>query len=156
MKYSKQTDLDSFLENCEEKLLASNNRESIKYPSEYVGDEGWDSDRLIKKNNSFLSTASGVANVYAIFAAENGSNEYLLRYVGQTKKRYARERLKNHLFKKHEKTGSKLKDVTDHIKAGGRIKAAWINIEPESLRHFVEEELIGKCDPKWNKHSKKK
>ncbi len=82
--------------------------------------------------------------------------DYRLVYIGQTNSKGSRTRLTNHLIKKHKKTGAKLENVIEHIQGGGRLSVAWISIDPASLRHYVEEELIKthKDSLEWNKHGK--
>jgi predicted small secreted protein len=81
-----------------------------------------------------------------------------MRYIGQSKSIEARNRLSNHLIKKDKNTGAKLQFVKQHIEKGGKIKVSHILIEPESLRHYIEEELIKKhsVDLDWNSHTRKK
>ncbi len=92
--------------------------------------------------------------MYAIFTAPKNSTSFSLRYIGKTTRKLARQRIRNHLIKKHEKTGAKLKHVTDHVLSGGSVKISWIKIEPESLRNYVEEELIHKHhEADWNREN---
>jgi len=101
-----------------------------------------------------LSLISNNANIYAIFTTEKNQKKRILRYVGKTKKKSARQRLRNHLIKKHKKTGAKLSKVIDHVQAGGSIEVSWIAIEPESLRNYIEEELIKiHSESNWNREN---
>lgn len=156
MKYSKPTDLKDFLSECEKEILKDENRKVVNYPDEAV--VPWDSETIKVVNEQLLKKISGSANVYAIFVANKDSSEYSLVYIGQTKSRGARSRLTNHLIKKHKKTGAKLNNVIDHVQAGGHIKISWVSIDPVSLRHYVEEELIKKHKQNlaWNKHGTQK
>jgi hypothetical protein len=154
MEYENIETLEEFFKSCEKLLLSEDNRTAIEYPEEFI--VPWESDDLKNKNEETLKKISGEANVYAIFTALKDADEYSLRYIGQTKSKLARTRLTNHLISKHEKTGAKLSKVIDHIQSGGSIKISWISINPESLRHYVEERLIeehSECD--WNKQGKK-
>ncbi|MDQ6997065.1 MAG: hypothetical protein Q9M82_06340 [Mariprofundus sp.] len=129
------------------------------YPSVHpLSVELWNSEKIKISNEKLLADISGAANVYAIFIADKGNNEYALKYIGQTRSKYARTRLTNHLINKNENTGAKLNKVKCHIQTGGSIKISWISINPESLRHYVEEELIvrHKEELVWNEQGKKR
>ncbi len=155
MTYSKIEDLELFLRKCENELLINEkNRKKIDYPIDKIND--WLSDDIKKSNKLLLEEIARETNVYAIFLANKNSDEYKAVYVGQTKSSGARTRLTNHLIKKHPKTGAKLDNVVEHIKNGGSIKVAFISTKPESLRHYIEEELIKKYSKTliWNIHSK--
>lgn len=155
MKYSHTNDLEKFLKECEKRLLSDDNKQEVRYPSVCV--PLWDSERINEVNETLLSELKHSANVYAIFTAEKGSKEYALKYIGQTISKLAKTRLTNHLIKKHSKTGAKLSKVIDHVQSGGKIKISWISITPESLRHYIEEELIERHPESiWNKHARKK
>ena len=154
MDYKNVKGLESFLDDCEKELLSNKNRKEVLYKKKYI--VPWDSVKLKNDNECLLKEITGNANVYAIFACDKGETKYSLRYLGQSKSKSSRTRLTNHLIKKNEKTGAKLSKVIDHVQAGGSIKVSWISITPESLRHYVEEQLIEKhpeCE--WNKHGKK-
>ncbi|MDN3660370.1 hypothetical protein [Vibrio agarivorans] len=62
-----------------------------------------------------------------------------------------RQRIRNHLITKHEKTGSKLQNIKQAVSGGCQVSVSFISIEPESLRNTIEEELIKKYSPEWNK-----
>ena len=154
MEFGKKIALRGFLRRCEGALLDHVQGTQIKYPADCVGVRKWRDSDLIEKNECFLDDADKNANVYAIYTARK-TGAYSLRYIGQTKSKGARTRLSNHLFKKHEETGAKLREIMAHVRAGGRVRVSWISIEPESLRHYVEEELIKKHpEADWNKQSR--
>lgn len=156
MQYLNKADLEVFLQECEDKLLDNDNKKLVNYPNGAVAP--WNSEIIKNTNEQLLKSISGSANVYAIFIAEKGNSEYNIVYIGQTNSKGARTRLTNHLIKKHKKTGAKLSKIIDHIQSGGNIKISWISIDPVSLRHYVEEELIDKHKEilTWNKHGKRK
>ena len=155
MKYSNEIELKSFLSDCEAELLREKHQKQVLYPREHI--EPWDSEKLMKINERIFEEIKGTANVYAIFTASNRPNNFSLRYIGQTKAKLAKTRLTNHLIKKHKKTGAKLEEIINHVKTGGLVKVSWLQIHPESLRHFVEEELINKHpEADWNLHARKK
>ena len=80
---------------------------------------------------------------------------YRLRYIGQSKSRYARQRLRNHLFIKSDRTGAMLDKIKVHVGSGGFVGVSWASIEPEALRHYVEERLIERHpESDWNTHGR--
>ena len=156
MKFQQEPKVRAFLRRCEKQLLDPSSHRSIRYPLDFVGRRKWRSEELENKNEAFLKGAANKANVYAIFTKTKYGKKRSLRYIGQTVSTDAKARLRNHLFKKDERTGAKLRKVKEHVKAGGQVLVSWISIEPESLRHYVEEELIARHrEADWNTHRKK-
>jgi len=154
MKYEQINSLKEFLANAETALLLQEEARSlVQYPEGSISP--WNAKQLDEANREVLDALSRNANVYAIFTAPNGSGAYSLRYIGKTTRKLARQRVRNHLIKKHENTGAKLRNVVAHVQSGGQVKISWIKIEPEALRNYLEEELIeqahrdGKAD--WNR-----
>ena len=156
MQYPNVKDLEKFLQVCEDELFNQENRQLFNYPSEVLVD--WDAKLIKDENENILKKLRGAANVYAIFLAGEGESEFSIAYIGQTNSKDARARLTNHLIAKNEGTGAKLDKTVGHVQSGGKIKISWISIKPESIRHYVEEELISKYGSAliWNKHGKKK
>lgn len=142
MKYEKLQSLENFLSNVEAELLKADARTLVKYSPQNI--EPWNAKQIDAENQDLLDSVSGAANVYAIFTAPKDTNEFTLRYIGKTKKRLARQRIRNHLIIKNEKTGAKLYEIISHVQAGGLVQLSWVNIEPESLRNYIEEELINR------------
>mgnify|MGYP003662205714 CR=1 len=152
MRYRQIESLEKFLDQADQKLMSSDHRIELSYPKSSLSP--WDADAIALANESILSELSGAANVYAIFTASKNSERFALRYVGKTTKKLARQRIRNHLIKKHERTGAKLKEVEQHIKAGGKLAISWVGIEPESLRNYIEEELIRRYrGADWNREN---
>lgn len=152
-KFKKMKSLDAFAEECKNYLLDESNRKAVKYKSEHT--VNWDSGAIKVDNKKLLEEINGSANVYAIFTTnKNGKCE--LKYIGQSKQKYARTRLTNHLIKKHKKTGAKLQFVMDSVLSKKCIKISWVELECESLRHFIEENLILQLKPVWNINGKRK
>jgi hypothetical protein len=149
MEYKEIKSLENFLREVEASLLNEANRIQVTYPQGSI--TPWKSEELDGANKDLLSTASGNANVYAIFTAAKGSDSFSLRYIGKTSRRLARQRIRNHLIKKSAETGAKLDHVVDHVRSGGAVKISWVKIEPESLRNYIEEELITRHNgADWN------
>jgi hypothetical protein len=110
------------------------------------------------KSNEVLLKDSSMKNiVYAIWEKVKGESNFEVKYVGHAKSNGSRTRLRNHLFKKHEKTGSKLKYVTDSITSDNNIGVTFVEIDPGYFRSAIEEYIIGSTpDLVWNIHSKSK
>ena len=145
MKFPNIEILEKFKDTCNNSLLSEKIR--INYS---LANKNWMNDKDI--NNACAKDLETInqniyndtKNVYAIF--END----ILVYIGKTKSNLAKERLKNHLFYKHKKTGSKLKYIKKAIQEYSTIDISFIYIEPESLRNYIEEELIIQHKPRWN------
>lgn len=153
MHYQQITSLEEFLSQVERRLLDPERRVSVSFPSSAT--TPWDGNALALTNKSILDSVSGSANLYAIFTGEAGKTESVPRYFGKTTKKLARQRITNHLFRKHEKTGSKLAQVVAHTCEGGTVEIAWVEVRPESLRNYLEEELILRHpEADWNRENR--
>ena len=153
MRYENISTLEAFLTEVEKHLLSASNRRKLKYPQTAV--QPWNADDLATENEAVLAAVAKTANVYMIFTADCGTVDHKLRYVGKTTKKLARQRIKNHFFKKNEGTGSKLAEVVAHTCLEGTVEFAFASIEPESLRNYIEEELIHRHpEADWNRESK--
>jgi len=149
MKYKQLKSLEEYLGKVEAALLQEDACTPFEYPQQSISP--WNSKQLDAANKNVLDSVSGVANVYAIFTAPNNSNEFTLRYIGKTTRKLSRQRIRNHLIKKNAKTGAKLDNIVAHVQSGGFVKISWIKIEPESLRNYIEEELISRHkEADWN------
>lgn len=139
------SDIDCFLKN-------ESHHHEVDYSS--VSKMGWDVEQLDKANDTLLSLTSCSANIYVIFIAPVNSNIFELKYIGKTTQKLARQRLRNHLIHKHAKTGSKLANVRAAIEKGARCKVAFVSLNPESIRNYVEEELINRNPNSiWNREN---
>jgi len=155
MRYEQISSLEAFLSQVEERLLAPEQRVSVSFAPSATSP--WDGDALALANKSLLAKVLGSANLYAIFTAACGETKHSLRYFGKTTKKLARQRITNHLFQKNEKTGSKLAQVIAHACEGGTVEIAWIEVHPESLRNYLEEELILRhAEADWNRENRVK
>jgi hypothetical protein len=152
MRYEQIETLEGFLSSVEAALLQEERKSLVLYPQDSISP--WNTDQLDAANQKILDAISGTANVYAIFTAPNSASSFSLRYIGKTTRKLARQRIRNHLIKKHEKTGAKFQYVKTHVLSGGQIKISWLKIEPESLRNYLEEELINKHkEADWNREN---
>jgi hypothetical protein len=154
MKYKEHQSLEEYLKTVEVSLFKEEARKPVKYSPHSI--RPWSAAQIDAENQSLLDSVSGTANVYAIFTAPKNSNEFTLQYIGKTTKKLARQRIRNHLITKHEKTGAKLTKIISHVQAGGAVKLSWVAIEPESLRSYIEEELINRHnEANWNRENAK-
>lgn len=152
MKFEQIETLEAYLSTVESALLEEAGRSEVSYPSECV--VTWNPGKIDEVNQELLCAVSGKANVYAIFTAQKDSKKFSLRYIGKTTRKLARQRIRNHLIKKDERTGAKLDNVVAHVQSGGSVRLSWVRIEPESLRNYVEEELINRHrEADWNREN---
>ncbi|WP_299242220.1 hypothetical protein [uncultured Aquimarina sp.] len=67
-----------------------------------------------------------------------------------------RDGLRQHLYKRHEKTGAKLDKVKEELTNGSSIGIAVFQVAPDKLRHYYEERLIQSFELEWNLQKHKK
>jgi hypothetical protein len=153
MRYEYISSLEAYLNQVEASLLSKDRRVAVSFPPTAI--TPWDGSALVQANKSLLAKTSRSANLYAIFTAACGVEEHSLRYLGKTTKKLARQRITNHLFRKDERTGSKLAQIVAHACGGGTVEIAWVEIQPESLRNYLEEELILRHpEADWNRENR--
>lgn len=146
-------ELAAFAQRCEEQLLHSNKVE-VLYPKG-TSLTNWNSDEIKALNFQFLDGLRNSGNVYALFVSNsNNGATWTAHYVGERKSIGLRQRLTEHLIKKNHQTGSMLKNVQEAVTEGKRISVAYIKVQPEALRLFVEESIISKnmANLPWNTH----
>ena len=151
--------LREFASDCGEALIEGEPIEFF-YPEGFVIEAGEKekrfSDETVTKikghprNASLLSGLKGTANIYAIFTKASNASSWEVKYVGQRKAASIRERLSQHLIKKNARTGSKLSKVHEVLSKGEKIGVRVIKVEPDSLRTFVEEEIISAYQDQLN------
>ncbi|QAY87994.1 hypothetical protein [Pseudomonas arsenicoxydans] len=155
MRYEQISSLEEYVSQVEKRLLDPERRVSVSFPPNPT--KTWDGNALARVNLSILESVAGSANLYAIFTGACGEAEHSLRYFGKTTKKLARQRIRNHLFRKSEQTGSKLAQVVAHACGGGTVEIAWVEVHPESLRNYLEEELIIRHpEADWNRENRAK
>lgn len=113
MNFQHKDKLDDFLTLINQHLIDDKNHTSVVFSSKNIS--SWDAEKMAEENEALLANASRKANVYMLFTAKKGSTDYKLRYIGKTTQKLARQRLRNHLFKKNEGTGAKLEAVKSHV-----------------------------------------
>ena len=145
-------------------MLCTNNLILFKYPNTLCGvaldNEKWKSEvnNIKKLNKSLLRSLRNNVTNYVIYTKKDGDgNDWLMRYVGQTKIELARSRLTNHLISKDKLTGAKLMLVRKAVNEGLQVGLKLIRVEPTALRHYVEETILkevkdGRLD--WNEKPK--
>ena len=143
--------LDDMMPSEKLKGYIEKNIVEIVYKTQYAIDARVDNiytfDKILKNGG----------NVYALWVKKSKSKKWALMYIGQRKSKDIHTRLIDHLFKKHRKTGSQLLRIQEELMQKSHIGVTVIKVEPDVLRHSVEEFLIfsqrekGNCV--WNKHS---
>jgi len=103
--------------------------------------------------DSYIKKLEKKPNLYGILTKQKDNDEWKLRYIGQRKSTNIRQRLKEHLIRKHPKTGSKLDKVNNELAKGNQIGIKLITIIPDELRLYYEGKLLS-ClsDLDWNIH----
>ncbi|EPE6797862.1 hypothetical protein ACSKZ4_004574 [Vibrio alginolyticus] len=152
MKFEGIAQLNEFVLSINDFIHNEENHSVVQYPRNSVS--SWNVKSIEEENEALLNSVSGSANIYAIFELADNNDKPTLKYIGKTTRRLARQRLRNHLITKHAKTGAKLESVKDLVRRGHTIKIAYLPIEPESLRNYVEEELIFlNKSAEWNREN---
>jgi len=135
----------------------------FKYPKAVQckhGRDAWKANykSIDELNETILESIKGRGGVYAIHIARPGK-DWHLKYIGQAKAALSRQRIRSHLVWRNKETlsgrftGSKFTEIQDAVCSGYDVAITFVEIEPESLRHYVEEELLKKKNPEWNLHS---
>lgn len=108
-------------------------------------------------NQEFLGEISQKSVVYCIWT-DNKKKNLQPRYIGHVAGRYSRERMRNHLAKKHQKTGAQLKNTMTALANKEVVAVSYLVTEPHYMRKALEDWLIAKhCDRlMWNKMGKTK
>ena len=127
---------------------------AIVYPSG-CGPNAWCKDQIKSCNKNLLRQLKDKGNLYAIFLREN--DNWAPKYVGQCKARDLRTRLTAHLIAGGGNTGKKLEEVQCAVARGQRVGITYVLIDPELLRHYVEEWIIAHARQEefpWNKYGR--
>lgn len=88
--------------------------------------------------------------MYAIRVLEN--NVWRPVYIEASKNLH--QRIREHMIEKNGNKNSKIDEVKAIVLKRQRIAVSCIEVRPESLCGFVEEEIISSTNPPWNKHGK--
>lgn len=149
-------ELKDFVQRCTNELFKQEPRQFNYSEDCYLGK--WGEDEIRVSNKDLLKTLNGNANIYAIFVRERGSRSLWEKmYVGQRQSRYMRDRIREHLIKKNYQTGSVLEKIKTAVSLNKEVGISFINVIPDSLRLFVEDEIIraNKNTLEWNSQGKK-
>ncbi|MEH8110202.1 hypothetical protein Q7I18_04540 [Aeromonas veronii] len=150
--------IQEYIDNCEHYLLKEEPTEFL-FPealkNHSISDSIWtdNADEVKKLNEPLLSRLRNKANIYAIFTKTVNGN-WVVKYVGESKAVNMRERITSHLITKSSQTGSKLEYVREAVSKGEKIGLRFIYLSRDTLRTFVEEEIISKNKDHlpWNNH----
>ncbi|WP_405378254.1 GIY-YIG nuclease family protein [Nonlabens sp. Asnod3-A02] len=115
-----------------------------------------DISNTVSTNDTSLTNYKGIGIVYFMYLFDKNTRETKLVYIGKSKGYIFKTRIRNHIFKKHPKTGSKLANVKAEIVKGNEIKIKFLKVNPESFRNTLEEELINHYRPSWNIQKRRK
>jgi len=148
--FAHAAELDAFVQRCEADLIRADPRE-IVYPDSCRGGK-WDVTAIKAGNQDVLDTLSRSGNLYALFTRAREVVEWRLVYIGHSDSGLFSQRLRNHLIDKDPRTGSKLDLIKEAVSRGEQVAASWIKLHPEELRLYVEQVLIRKKSPPWNKN----
>lgn len=106
-------------------------------------------------NQDFLSEIAKKPIVYCIWTGKTADSlEY--KFIGHVGRLYSRQRLRNHLTKKHLRTGAQLKNTILALKEKHVVGISFVVTEPHYMRKALEDWLIEKNSDKlnWNKAGK--
>lgn len=108
-------------------------------------------------NGDLLSAVSGKNIVYALWAGPT-TDALAVVYIGHVGSTQSRQRVRNHLCKKHERTGAQLEQVEATLATQGAIGFSFVEMEPGYMRKPLEDWLIFLYQDqlKWNKAGKRK
>ncbi len=131
----------------------------VKYPDSLTVNhqlswEEWDAsiNKMRGFNDKLLNSIHKKAGVYGIFTRKSPKSKWVVKYIGHTT--YAKQRIANHLFTKHERTDAKLPEVKSAIKNGQDIGISFVEIKPAELRRYVEMMIIAHLQPDWCRHGR--
>lgn len=112
-------------------------------------------EHLIRPDDSSIINYKDVGIVYFIYVINKKDKSVSLAYIGKSKGHLFKTRIRNHFYKKHLKTGSKLSLVLGELDKGNELKLKFLKVTPESFRNTLEEELINHFRPIWNIQKRK-
>jgi hypothetical protein len=145
-----KNDIEKIFKLAEKKLFDAKNIKVINYPK-------FDHSSFDINNQDLLNATSGNPIVYCIWTGKT-PDSLLKKYIGHAGKDIARQRIRNHLTKKHERTGSQLEKVINQLNSKNYIGISMVTIEPAYMRKALEDWLIEKNSEtlEWNNIGRKK
>ena len=108
-----------------------------------------------KEVKKYVQSLSIKPNLYGLYVRENPGGKWKLHYIGQRKSGQMTSRLREHLYKKDKRTGSKLHKIEEAHKKNVQIGIKLFQVVPDQLRHYYEERLIQNFELEWNNHKHK-
>jgi hypothetical protein len=91
-------------------------------------------------NKEIINLNNGI--IYQIYVAEK--TKISLKYIGKSRGKYFKTRLKAHFKNIGKGTKSKFDLISSELKKGNDVYFKFIELSPDSLRNLIEEELIKK------------
>ena len=147
VNFDQETIEEKFRE-AEKVLLDINSVSIISY-------EDFNHESFDIHNKDFLKAIAQKSIVYCIWTGKTQESlEY--KYIGHVGKQQSRQRLRNHLTKKHNKTGAQLQNTILALKEKHVVGISYIVTNPHYMRKALEDWLIEKHSNslKWNKTGK--
>lgn len=144
--------LDELVGECRRALVDAQMVCRVTYPT-YSSFQCWPVDEIDRLNSKLLDSLNGNGNLYAIHVRERKDSEWRAEYVGKSISSQLRQRMRSHLIHRTGSTSSKLDNVKEAISRGQEIGVTFVMVEWESVRNFVEEEIIDKGQFAWNKQN---
>lgn len=144
-----QNYIEEIFKSAQEFLFNKVNINHIKYID-------FDHNTFDINNKVFLETISKKSIVYCLWSGENITS-FEPKYIGHSEGKTTRQRLRNHLTKKNERTGAQLLNIIDELKLDKLIAVSYVVIEPSYMRKSLEEWLIDQDSDTllWNRIGKK-
>lgn len=147
-------DFNKLVRRCKSLLFKQNDIIPIRYSShkKNIRERVKESRNINKEAISKL--VNNGANIYALWI-KRAKGKWELKYIGQRKESGIRERLCQHLFSKHKKTGSQLEKIKREVRENHKIGVSCIRVVPDAMRSSVEEGLISRHKGQllWNTHN---
>jgi len=149
MVYIFEKGIKDLFQNVERMLINKENIIEVHYRNK-------DSDSFPELNEDLIEMVSNKNILYCIWT-KRVDEDFKIRYIGHSASKVSKRRIKNHLCKKHHKTGAKLEEIKEELKSCNTIGYSFVEIKPGCMRLALEEWLIQKnsINLDWNKNSKK-
>lgn len=129
-----KTSLEQKFKEAENILINSENVTLVEY-------EDYNHESFDKYNQGLLKAITQKPIVYCIWTGPS-QKELQCKYIGHVGKKYSRQRLRNHLTKKHERTGAQLKNTIKALSEKYVVGISFIKTEPHYMRKALEDWLI--------------
>lgn len=143
IQFDTQT-LEKKFKEAEDVLLNLDNVTIVKY-------KDFNHETFDDHNQELLKVIAQKPIVYCIWTGVS-EKEMQYKYIGHVGKKYSRQRLRNHLTKKHERTGAQLKNTIKALSEKNIVGISFILTKPHYMRKALEDWLIDKHSERldWN------